>query len=87
MKNIAKGQSPQGFEKWKALESADWIPTYGSLRGEEKRALHLSLLREQGWVCCYCGRAVGEDDSHIEHFRPQDGSPRRSASSTGRLPQ
>lgn len=38
----------------------------------EKRNLHSALLAEQGSVCCYCGRSIGLDDSHIEHFKPQE---------------
>jgi uncharacterized protein (TIGR02646 family) len=41
----------------------------------EKPTLHLALLQEQGWTCCYCGRAITADDSHIEHFRPQHAYP------------
>jgi len=33
--------------------------------------LHDALLREQKYVCCYCGGAITRDDSHIEHFNPQ----------------
>jgi uncharacterized protein (TIGR02646 family) len=47
-------------------------PHSDELRGAEKHALHESLLVEQGWVCCYCGRSVDVENSHIEHFRPQN---------------
>lgn len=71
MKNVTKGSPPQSFEAWKMLANPDWVPTYGNLQNPQKRALHESLLEEQGWVCCYCGRDVTIRDSHIEHFRPQ----------------
>jgi len=42
------------------------------LQNPQKRDLHLSLLNEQGHLCCYCGRRIGPEDSHVEHFRPQE---------------
>lgn len=75
MKYVAKGRSPQLFEAWKALSSDNWTPTYEDLKNPEKTALHEALLSEQGWVCCYCGRAIDFRDSHIEHFRPQEKAP------------
>ena len=72
MKHVTKGAAPQAFEAWRALANADWQPSYDNLRHPEKRALHESLLAEQGGVCCYCGRAVALHDSHIEHFRPRE---------------
>jgi uncharacterized protein (TIGR02646 family) len=72
MKHVRKGLSPTAFEDWKALANADWAPTYGALRNPEKGVLHQALLNEQGWVCCYCGRGISAQDSHIEHFRPQE---------------
>ena len=72
MKHVSKGQSPREFEEWKASAHADWQPTYADLQNPQKRVLHGSLLAEQGWVCCYCGRRIGQADSHIEHFQPQE---------------
>ncbi|MDR5824231.1 retron system putative HNH endonuclease [Caballeronia sp. LZ043] len=72
MKNVVKGAAPEAFEKWKTDGDEGWEPSYAQLQNPEKQALHRALLAEQGWVCCYCGREVTLDDSHIEHFRPQD---------------
>ena len=71
MKCVKKGPPPAIFDEWKAKANADWVPTYKGLQKPEKPALHMALLSEQGWVCCYCGREVSVLDSHIEHFRPQ----------------
>lgn len=71
MKHIIKGQPPADFEAWKSQAGDNWNPTYDDLRNPEKRNVHHALLAEQGSVCCYCGRSVSLDDSHIEHFRPQ----------------
>lgn len=61
MKRVVKGDSPETFEAWKAKATEAWQPGYRDLRNPEKRALHLHLLREQGWVCCYCGQRIDID--------------------------
>ncbi len=71
MKHIIKGDEPQEFQDWKALANEDWQPTYQNLRGIEKRAVKNSLMVEQGYICCYCERRLLDNDSHIEHLKPQ----------------
>ncbi len=71
MKHIEKGLEPEGFTEWKALENDGWQPSYGNLSGEPKNAVKESLMKEQGYLCCYCERRLTDNDSHIEHFRPQ----------------
>lgn len=71
MKYVGKGQAPPAFELWKVQGDEGWAPAYGDLQQPEKGELHAALLKEQGWVCCYCGRRVHKVDSHIEHYRPQ----------------
>ncbi|CAI8941004.1 TIGR02646 family protein [Pseudomonas sp. IT-196MI5] len=71
MKRVIKGTEPALFTQWKALANEGWTPSYSILRNPEKQALHDSLLREQGYVCCYCGNKITRESSHIEHFRPQ----------------
>ena len=72
MKHIVKGPPPAAFEEWKALADGDWIPTYDGLQKPQKAELHVALLSEQAWVCCYCGQEISNTDSHVEHFRPQN---------------
>lgn len=72
MKYIIKLDEPQAFRDWKAKANADWQPTYADLSGIEKQAVKQSLMAEQGFLCCYCERRLTDDDSHIEHFRPQN---------------
>lgn len=47
------------------------VITHDDLSGETKKAVKKTLMQEQGYLCCYCECRVGDDDSHIEHFRPQ----------------
>ncbi|MGS2719344.1 retron system putative HNH endonuclease [Paraglaciecola aestuariivivens] len=72
MKQITKRNEPQELLDWKALENDDWKPSFDNLQGNEKRAVRNSLLAEQGYICCYCNKDIGDDDFHIEHFRPQE---------------
>lgn len=72
MRYIKKGQEPQSFVEWKAQENDNWRPTYANLRGQIKSDLHDSLLKEQGYTCCYCGMSITRDISHIEHLQPQN---------------
>jgi uncharacterized protein (TIGR02646 family) len=72
MRYIKKGQEPQSFANWKALENEDWKPTYSTLRGQIKSDVHEALLKEQGYTCCYCGMSITKDISHIEHLQPQN---------------
>jgi len=74
MKYITKQAEPQAFRDWKAGANADWQPTYDDLRGMEKQAVKQALMTEQGFMCCYCERRLTDEDSHIEHFRPQNNS-------------
>ena len=80
MKHVSKGEPPASFEEWKAKANEDWQPAYGNLQNPQKSELHDALLREQGWVCCYCGCGISKADSHIEHFRPQSGYPDQALS-------
>jgi uncharacterized protein (TIGR02646 family) len=72
MKQITKQAEPQELIAWKALANENWQPTYDDLRGEEKQAVKQSLMAEQGYLCCYCESRLIDDDSHIEHFQPQN---------------
>lgn len=71
MKHIVKLHEPQTFLDWKAGANENWQPTYADLRGEIKQSVKQALMVEQGYICCYCERRLMDDDSHIEHFRPQ----------------
>lgn len=75
MKFIAKGGEPEPFADWKAAANEAWQPSYDNLSGAPKRALKQALMREQGFLCCYCEQRLIDADSHIEHFKPQSDAP------------
>ncbi|MHC8404615.1 retron system putative HNH endonuclease [Pseudomonas sp. TMB3-21] len=72
MKRVLKGTEPASFTEWKSSANDEWSPSYPTLQNPQKRELHASLLQEQGFLCCYCGREIDAANSHIEHFRPQE---------------
>lgn len=78
MRYIKKGEEPECLAKWKA----EWNPleneegkslyiNYDSFQNPQKAELHNCLLREQGYICCYCGIRIDRKNSHIEHLKPQ----------------
>ncbi|WP_122280641.1 retron system putative HNH endonuclease [Pseudomonas syringae] len=72
MRRVIKGTEPASLTEWKASANEDWTPTYPTLQNPQRRDLHNSLLQEQNFLCCYCGAETDLDNSHIEHFRPQE---------------
>jgi uncharacterized protein (TIGR02646 family) len=76
MKYIKKSQEPEKFTAWKALENDDWQPNWDdNFRSPEKPIVHESLLKEQGYICCYCGMRITRESSHIEHLKPRSNYP------------
>jgi uncharacterized protein (TIGR02646 family) len=72
MKYIQKGKEPQIFSDWKAIQKPLGVNyDYKYLLNPEKEAVHISLLSEQGYICCYCCQRVDQTNSHIEHLAPQ----------------
>ncbi|NJL58278.1 MAG: TIGR02646 family protein [Desulfobacteraceae bacterium] len=71
MKFIVKQSEPEEFRKWKEMANENWQPAYKGLSGDPKNKVHESLLKEQGYICCYCNRYIDHKSSHIEHLVPQ----------------
>jgi uncharacterized protein (TIGR02646 family) len=70
MKIIRKTSEPQDFADWKAQN-----PQMGwdEFQSHKSRRLRLQdvLLKEQGYICCYCEREIDEDRGHFEHVMPR----------------
>ena len=75
MKCSNKGAAPKIFIDWVKgeQETHGHLPPYENLQNPEKEAMRQSLIKEQGYLCVYCGRSLESDfsDSHIDHFWPQ----------------
>lgn len=75
MKQIIKRPEPDYFIKWKGnfRESTGLEPKYSDFRGtKEWQDLIYDLLKDQGYICCYCMKAIAGWDSHMEHFVPRN---------------
>ena len=77
MKRIVKGAEPPEFSDWKAQDRMAHRPRWNRVPWAIRESIHGSLMREQGFICCYCESRVAMDDSHVEHFRPQGRFPER----------
>lgn len=78
MHKILKGSEPGHFRTWKQkfLNDNGRNALYSDLVGtEEYGRLKKELLEEQGYICCYCEKAIGrlkKTDCDIEHFMPRN---------------
>ena len=81
MKRISKSDSPEWFEEWKKKFEKEngRKPHYkgdfstGSRNSaNRRRKLREELLKEQGYICCYCMKRINLDSSHNEHFWPKE---------------
>ena len=75
MKRIVKGAEPTEFSNWKKRDRMAHRPRWKRVPPEIKKSIRESLMREQGFICCYCESRIARDDSHVEHFRPQSRFP------------
>ena len=75
MKQIVKDDEPRDFAQWKAGDKMAHRPNWNRVPAPVRQSIHASLMREQGFICCYCESSLSGDDSHIEHFRPRERSP------------
>jgi len=70
MKHIIKSPEPDFFIAWKKRRSTR---KWKRLKNPTKSRLRTSIVKEQGYICCYCMREI--PDNHtitIEHFYPKD---------------
>ena len=77
MKRIGKGAEPRQFSIWKKQDRMSHLPRWNRVSAAIRKSIHESLMREQGFICCYCESRIAMDDSHIEHFRPKTKFPDR----------
>jgi len=72
---IVRNAEPPSLTAWKNLASADWQPNWHNFQRPEKPDVHAALLRDQGFVCCYCEQRVDVRGSHIEHLQSRHDAP------------
>ena len=71
MRYIEKKTAPTVFIEWLHKISPDWQPSFSNMSKIVKHGLKVALIEEQLGLCCYCESKLKEQDSHIEHLRPQ----------------
>lgn len=78
MRWIKKNPEPVHFINWKQnfKKANGREAVYDDLVGtDEYFQLKRSLLKEQGYICCYCEKQIGQErylrDCDIEHFMPR----------------
>lgn len=73
MRHITKGAEPPRLVAEKKKRGG----TYDGLSAACKSEIRQALLRDQGWLCCYCMQRIGDDwkAMKIEHFRSQAAHP------------
>ena len=65
MKKIIKQSEPRSLVKHRSQANANY-DNY-----PDKDDLRKSLLKEQGYICCYCMSRIKSDEMKIEHWQPQ----------------
>ncbi|MEG5067540.1 retron system putative HNH endonuclease [Microcoleus sp. B3-A4] len=68
----------QEFLEWKRKDDPQWEFSkldWDDFKNPHKAELLNVLLKEQGYICCYCGRRISSShNSHIEHLKPKSKS-------------
>lgn len=73
MRYIQKASEPVSFTKWKLQKTENSQPKWKNLR--KKTIVKDALLKEQGYICCYCESQVSKENSHLEHLQPKSKYP------------
>lgn len=85
MRPIVRSAEPAAFTTWKAQGSSDWQPSWDNFQKPQKTEVLGTLLRDQGFVCCYCEQRVDTRGSHIEHLQSRHAAPHLSLEFTNLL--
>jgi len=81
MRYIKKPAEPKFLEEFKQnyyIKTGEvaTFKTLGSIKYHKyKEKLKEQLLHEQRSLCCYCMKSINQENSHIEHFKPQSKFP------------
>jgi len=67
MRRINKGNEPPSLLVHRKQKNSN----YDNIPKQAKKDLRKSLLKEQGYICCYCMQRIDEKNSKIEHYKPQ----------------
>ncbi len=68
---IANQREPAEFREWRRQNAKGVNYSYDSLPGDVKRAVRLTLIKDQKYLCAYTMKKIWLEKSHIEHVKPQ----------------
>lgn len=77
MRRIIKNEEPKSFALYRRNNNLSPKADYNdNMKKNENKELRESLIKEQGYICCYCMQRITlQNDSttqtKIEHFKPQ----------------
>ncbi len=76
MKYITKKPQPHELIAWTrakpdSQDAKQLAWSYDDMPAAVREAIKAGLIQEQGGLCCYTGRRVTAESSHIEHLKPQ----------------
>lgn len=71
MKYIIKNGTPPNYADWCRIAHECNYEDFRRLQNPEKAMLRQELLKEQGWIYAYTMQRIDENNSHIEHIKPQ----------------
>jgi uncharacterized protein (TIGR02646 family) len=72
MRFIQKNPAPTSFTDWKQQAGeAGQLTRWNALKNPQKTDVLISLIQEQGHICCYCGQRINKEHTHIEHLKPR----------------
>jgi uncharacterized protein (TIGR02646 family) len=73
MKYIVKSKKPKVLLNFKNeyRKKHGRNAVYGDITPDVKNNLKSALLEEQHFICCYCMKRINQNNSHIEHIKPQ----------------
>ena len=70
MKHIQKDPEPGSLTSYNQ-RLGNRTPNWKSFNKSVKTDVYHALLKEQGYICCYCGISIARKNCHIEHYRPK----------------
>jgi uncharacterized protein (TIGR02646 family) len=71
MKRIIKGKEPNCLLQYRQIQHTPDTPPPTYEDYHPKEPLKEALLKEQGYICCYCMQRISKETMEIEHWKPK----------------
>jgi uncharacterized protein (TIGR02646 family) len=70
MRYIKKGKEPETLYSFRNLSVRNFSPSFENLPAHVIEDIILSLLQDQGWLCCYCMNEISSETARLVQFLP-----------------